>query len=156
MSQEQVRKLEIAFAEARYGLSQQEATLDELRVRTGTIMGLFVVATSFFGARVIESQKISPAQITALALFLVVLSLLVSVVTVKQDWFFSTDISTNRVDALGDESLEVFLADLLEAFDEMARANEKKLISYQRLFNSSMYLLVLNMGVWVVAAIWRG
>jgi hypothetical protein len=60
---------ELAFTLARDALAKQDAALDELRTRTGTLLAASSLVASFFGARAIDRSQFSWPNIIALVSF---------------------------------------------------------------------------------------
>lgn len=150
-----IPKLDIAYREALRLLNQQESTLDELRARTGTLMGLFVVATAFFGSRVHYGSSVTGLQAAALVVFLIVLTVQAWILVPRKDWFFNTEVQNNLDDAFDDESLADYYKSLIEEFGRMAKANDEKLKPLQRQFSISVAMLVVNMLLWTLAVLRR-
>jgi hypothetical protein len=60
---------ELAFTLARDALAKQDAALDELRTRTGTLLAVSSLVASFFGARAIDRSHFSWPNVVALVSF---------------------------------------------------------------------------------------
>lgn len=150
-----VIKLRIAYGEAIRLMSQQEVTLDELRARTGTLLGLFVVATAFFGSALTRGRHVTDLQRAALIVFLLVLLLQASVLLVHGDWYFTTEGRNNIDDAIGDCSVEDYYKGILEELESSSRCNDKKLEPLQWRFTCSVVLVFVNMVLWTLSILIR-
>lgn len=153
MDEERNSKFHLALDESLRLLSQQEATLDELRARTGTLLGLFVVAGSFFGSPLLRAQRVSNYQLAALAGFLLVVILQCSVLLVKGPWNFNTKVEDNLDAARSDESLEEMYVALIEEIERMAEDNDTPLGRLQRRFNFSLVAAIMSFGLWAIAVL---
>jgi hypothetical protein len=60
---------ELAYDLSRHALAHQEALLDELRARTGTLLAASSLVASFLGARAIDRDGITWVAILALTFF---------------------------------------------------------------------------------------
>ena len=81
----------LAFDEAQRGLARQEASLDELRSRTGTLVGAAAVAVSFLGASA-ASGGFSLAGQLGIVAFIALATLAVVILLPFRGWVFDDEV----------------------------------------------------------------
>jgi hypothetical protein len=143
---------EIAYERAVHALGQQEAALNELRNRTGTLLAAEALTTSFLGAAAVQRGALALPGRLAIASFAVSLCIALCILLPWRGLRFS--LSGLRIyeslQAFGEDEEEVHrrAAYWLEAL--WAR-NEAVMARLYPLFSMSVAVLVLELMLWAVA-----
>jgi hypothetical protein len=142
---------EISYQSAVQALSQQEAALNELRSRTGTLLAAEALTTSFLGATAIQHGALALPGRLAIMCFAASLCIAVCILLPWRGLRFS--LSGLRLyeslHALGEDEEEIHrrAAYWLEAL--WAR-NEAVMARLYPLFSMSVAALVLELAAWTV------
>ena len=133
-------------------LSQQEATLNELRARTGTLIGAASIVTSFLGGAAISKHGLDAWGVLALVGFVGSIALATWVLLPKEHLIFSIQGSALFEDEVRADVFEIGethrrLAYWLDAYH--AR-NEPKLDSLFTSYRASTALLLVEVVFWIV------
>jgi hypothetical protein len=139
----------LAFALSLRTLSQQEAVLDELRRRTGTLLAATAIVTSFLGARALQDAAYKWLTIPGLGAAIVSILLSVYVLTPKAKLNFAIH---------GATIYEYFFragADLDEAHRTLAYWNRETWAANQRvLYRLVAYFRIACGGLVAAVLLW--
>lgn len=143
---------EIAYERAVHALSQQEAAINELRSRTGTLLAAEALTTSFLGAAAVQHGALALPGRLAITCFGISLGAALLVLLPWRGLQFSLKGS------LLYESLRVYEENEEEIhrratywLEELWRENELVIARLYPLFTSSAATLVLELVFWAVA-----
>ena len=109
-------RLELVLAQAHRGLTQQQAALDNLRARAGTLVAAASLVSSFFGAAALSDQDRPPSTHWVLLAFACLFVVLVAAISIVWPYQWRWGTAVRRL--LGD-SVE---ADPPAPIDEMRRS----------------------------------
>jgi hypothetical protein len=142
---------EIAYESAVRALGQQEAALNELRGRTGTLLAAEALTTSFLGAAAIQRGALELPGRLAIASFAVSLCIALCILLPWRGLRFSLSALRlyESLHALGEDEEEIHrrTAYWLEAL--WAR-NEAVMARLYPLFSMSVAVLVLELMLWAI------
>jgi hypothetical protein len=154
-------RLELVYQEALRGISEQQAVLESLRSRTGTLLAAASISTSFLGGIAIEGHHSVPsiiADVVAVLAFIVLGILIVLILLPRGQWRFRFDVETlltGYVEAWPPASLDVMRKELARRLQANRRANETRLIRLFGYFRWASALLTIQVVGWVVGIAWR-
>ena len=152
-SAEASRLYQLAYDEARRRLDAQERAVDELRTRAGTLISAATIATSFLGARFVDSggQPGNSVWIAVAAfatcLFLAVLCILP---LAKWSFYFGTrKLIGEYIETDSPLSPPDTMRDLALHLEDDYKANEIRLVRLYKLFAVSVAALVVEVAAWL-------
>ena len=143
---------EIAYERAVHALSQQEAALNELRGRTGTLLAAEALTTSFLGAAAIQHGVLALPGRLALTCFAISLGAALFVLVPWRGLRFSLTGSLlyERLYECEEDEEEVHRR-AAYWLEELWRENELVIARLYPLFTSSAAALVLELALWAIA-----
>lgn len=142
----------LAFDEAKRSLARQEASLDELRSRTGTLVAAAAVAVSFLGASAASSGFSLAGQLGIVA-FIALATLAVVILLPFGGWVFDDEIGalfTTYIEADDPANLVEMHRDLALHHAEHITRNETLLDRLYWAFRAAAGLLVLQVVLMLV------
>jgi hypothetical protein len=149
---------ELAYQEALRAITQQQAVLESLRGRAGTLLAVASIVTSFLAAIVLADRDPSGLAWLAIALFLAVTGAVVFVLAPRDQWHFRTKPSVIIGSYVEDDpparlwEIHKQLAEHLETdFD----ANEANMMPLFRALQFASLALAAEVTVWLVILIRR-
>lgn len=143
----------VAYDEAVRALSDQRLEIDSVHSRTGLLLSVTAVATSFLGARALEGDSLSPMSWLALACFVVTALVSLAVLLPSQEEFSADarEVIETYIEAPQPVSIEGLHRDLaLHMHDSYAR-NLEVLGRLATLFQMACGLLIVEMIFWVLS-----
>lgn len=146
-------RYELVWNESLRSITQQQALVESLRGRTGTLLSAAAIATSFLGGVAFDDQKVTTAGRLAVLLFAVVGVLCVWVLRPRSKWHFR-----NSATSLIDEYLE---SDSPCSLDELHKelalhneknhaTNQKKLLRMMGQYQVATAALIVEIVAWLV------
>lgn len=127
-------RYELVWNESLRSITQQQALLESLRGRTGTLLSAAAIATSFLGGVAFDDQKVTSEGKIAVLLFALVGVLCVWVLRPRPNWHFR-----NAATSLIDEYVEGDSpCSLDELHKELALHNEKNYTTNQKKLHRMM------------------
>jgi hypothetical protein len=143
---------EIAYQRAVHALGQQEAALNELRSRTGTLLAAEALTTSFLGAAAVQHSALDLPGRLAITCFAVSLCVALSILLPWRGLRFS--LSGLRLyeslHALGEDEEEIHRRTAYW-LEELWARNEAVMARLYPLFSMSVAVLVLELMLWAAA-----
>lgn len=144
----------LVYEEAVRGIDQQEATLDNLRARAGTVLALASLVTSFLGAAALTRYGFGPAAGVATALFVATGVLVLSILLPRQSWKFRVGAKTligQWIEVENPVDMREMHRDLALYLEKYVDENQPKIDELWRLFQASCLALVAETVTWVLA-----
>ena len=134
-------------------LSQQEASLNELRARTGTLIAAASIVTSFLGGTAISQNGFDVWSVVALVAFAGSIALATLVLLPQENLIFSVHGSALFEDEIRSDVFEIGETHRRLAYwlDDYHAENEPKLRSLFTYYRLSTVLLLFEVGFWSVA-----
>jgi hypothetical protein len=157
-------RLVLVFEEAKRSITQQQAVLDEIRSRTGTLLAGASVATAFLGSVALKGAHhrsgrtlslVACAVVSFVALNLLVLWIL----RPSKGWKFrfgATILLEGYVDDKDPATIDEMHRRLAELSEANHQSNEAKLNLLQNLFQVASGLLLAEILLWLGALIAEG
>jgi hypothetical protein len=143
---------EISYQSAVHALGQQEAALNELRSRTGTLLAAEALTTSFFGAAAIQQGALTLPGRLAIACFGISLGIALFILVPWRDLQFSLSgpLLYESLRACGEDEEEVYCraAHWLEV---LWSDNRGAIAHLHPLFTVSIAALALELVLWAFA-----
>jgi hypothetical protein len=140
---------ELAYDLSRHALTQQEALLDELRARTGTLLAASSLVASFLGAGIIDRDGLSSVAVLALTSFAASVFACVYVLLPKPELIFAIRGTTLFEEEYG--------ADLNEAhrrlaywFEDFVDGNQPTLDRLLGLYRVAAAAVLIEVILWSV------
>lgn len=149
---------ELAFQEGLRAIAQQQAVLDGLQGRAGTLAAVASIVTSFLGGLALEDGGLTGLGWLAILLFVVAAGLIAYVLWPRRDWYFSsrpTTIIRGYVEDHPSAPLWAMHKQLAEHLESDLVANEKRM---GRLFNAFRWAnlaLAGEVAAWLVMLMGR-
>jgi hypothetical protein len=147
----------LAYQEGLRAITQQQAVLDGLRGRAGTLLAVASLVTSFLGGLALQDRAPSGLAWLAIGLFLVVVAAVMYILAVRRGWHFRTRPSAIISSYVEDDppaplwAMRKQLAEHLEAdFD----GNEKMMEPLFGALQVANLALAAEVVVWLVT-LWR-
>jgi hypothetical protein len=153
------RRYEMAYLEAMRSISQQQQVLNELRARTGILIAVSAISTSFLGAQAFTQNR-SPGVWwwAAVVSFALTSGCAVSVLWPRRNWLFGSYAATiindwlDRDDAPSIDQMHLQRAVYLQDdYDQ----NRTKLTRLFYLFAITSGFLIVEILFWLIH-LWRG
>ncbi len=145
----------LAYDEALRAISQQEATLNDLRSRAGLVLAALSVVTSFLGGTALAGGGgLEAMEIVATVCFVGAGTALVWLLWPREGWRFRFGpkrIIADYVESKEPADLDEMHRDLALHLAENLSANDIKLRRLWRGFELSCSLLVVEIVAWIVA-----
>lgn len=150
-------RLEFVLSEATRQLERQEATVDNVRTRAGTILGTGALAASFLGAATYGKSGLSGvATVAVIVAVIALLVVLAGVLTVLWPWDFTwymrpSKVLRDYVDATPKLSLDEMRRQLAERMEEARDSNTatvNRLMTALRIASAAVVVEVL---AWIFA-----
>lgn len=143
----------VAYDEAVRALSDQRLEVDGVHSRTGLLLSVATVVTSFLGARTLESGALSPISWLALASFIA--TALVSLATLRSfRGEFTADVSNLiaiYLEASEPASIESLHRDLALHMHDSYVKNLEGLDRLEMFFQTASGLLITEVALWAVS-----
>jgi hypothetical protein len=136
----------LVFDQSREDLKRQEAALDELRSRTGTLIGASALVASFLGVAA-AGDGLGLAGILGVIAFVASAGLAIAILMPIHAWIFTNDITAllkDYVEADPPATLVEMHRDLAIHASGHIRNNERWLRILYRLFRGATILLVIE------------
>jgi hypothetical protein len=143
---------EIAYESAVRALGQQEAALNELRSRTGTLLAAEALTTSFFGAAAVQQGALTLPGRLAIACFGISLGIALFILVPWRDLQFSLSgpLLYESLRACGEDEEEVYRR--AAHWLEMLWSDNRAAIAHlYPLFTVSVAALALELVLWAFA-----
>jgi len=143
---------EIIYAESTRAITAQEASLDELRSRTGVLLAALSVSTSFLGAQT-ATGGLGLLGVIALLTFAAAVGACLYVLRPQRGWVFDLDAEILAEDWIDEErdggvtAMQRFIAESREGHLEN---NQKKLDSLYVVFQVGAIATLIDVLFWVL------
>jgi hypothetical protein len=143
----------VAYDEAVRALSDQRLEIDSVHSRTGLLLSVAAVATSFLGARALEGGSLSPMSWLALASFIVTALVSLAVFLPSQEEFSADarEVIETYIEAPQPVSIEGLHRDLALHMHASYARNLEVLGRLATLFQMACGLLIVEMIFWVLS-----
>ena len=154
MSDNGSERYKLVYEEALGSIERQEATLNEMRARVGTLLATTVIATAFFGSLAAHKLPLGNWQWAAVSLIVVTSFLQVVLIIPLPGWQFRRDPSvliSDYIEADPPRSLEDMYRNLALYIDEAISGNDGRLSWMWWVLTASAVILVAEVAVWLVA-----
>jgi hypothetical protein len=149
---------ELAFQEGLRGISQQQAVLDGLQRRAGTLLAVASIVTSFLGGLALDGAALTRLGWLAIFLFIVAAGLITYVLLPRGDYYFRsqpTAIIRGYVEDHPSAPLWAMHKQLAEHLESDLIANEKRMKPLFRVFQWANVALAGEVAVWLVLLMGR-
>lgn len=143
----------LAYDEARHRLDAQEKAVDEIRSRSGILIGAATIVTSFLGSRTPDAGSLSSVGWLAIGAFVVCVGLSLLCLRPRDDWWFyfgSRDLINDYIKNDPLESLSATYEDLAKHLEDNHGKNAEKLKTLYSAFLWSAIALAVEVGLWLV------
>ena len=140
---------ELVFELTTEGLRRQEANLDEVRARVGSLISAASITAAFLGSALIASGQKTLLVLIGSLLFLAAIGLCIFVLGPRQGWLFSTDVKILLVDYAG-LHLEEAYAHLCHHMNRWIEKNDKALKRLYIELRLALVALTAALAVWFV------
>jgi hypothetical protein len=149
------RAYQLAFEEAKRGLTNQAGALDALRGRAGTLLAVASLATAFLGGLVFQDST-PPGWAPRVGIFAFIAVVLLSLVLLLPlpGWRFTVRaqaIVGDFIEADSPASLADTHRELALRFSQYADGNQKRLNILYGIFAAASTLLAVEVGAWLFA-----
>lgn len=159
MTDDSDERLALVLASALDGLKQQEASLDNLRARSGTLLASAALSASFLGAATFGESSLSDAATAAVVVALVGLVGVLAVVVVidqprKWGWYVNPrKMLKNYVEphARRPATVDQMREDLALHLDDAHTKNDERLDCLWNVLRVGYLALVVEVVAWMVA-----
>jgi hypothetical protein len=144
---------ELAFQEGLRAITQQQAVLDGLQRRAGTLLAVASIVTSFLGGLVLQRGGLTGLGWPAILFFVVAAALIANVLWPSRDWYFSsrpTTIIRCYVEDHPSAPLWAMHKQLAEHLESDLIANEKRMGPLFNAFRWANVALASEVAVWLV------
>jgi len=149
---------EIAYNEGLRAISKQQAVLEGLQRRAGTLLAVAAIVTSFLGGLALGGNRPSGLGWVAIALFLATTGLVAYVLFPRREWFFSSRPSTIIRSYVEDDPsapLWAMYKQLAEHLEADFIANEKYMKPLFHAFQWANLALAGEIAVWLIVLMRR-
>lgn len=142
----------LVYDEALRGLSQQQASLESLRSRVGTLLSGASISTAFLGAQALENGTPGRWAWLAMVAFVAVFGAAI-IIMWPYEWIFRRSpkaILTDYVDHQEPLAVSAIQRDLAIHLEGHFESNERKLDKLLRVFEAGCGMLALEVVAWLV------
>jgi hypothetical protein len=147
---------EVAYQEGLRAITQQQAVLEGLRGRAGTLLAVASIVTSFLAPLVLRDGRPIGLGWLAILLFLGAAGLVIYVLAPKREWFFRTkpsEIIGNYVEDEPPAPLWAMHKQLAVHLENDYAANERYMKPLFGAYRAANLALALEVAVWLVILI---
>ncbi len=143
----------VAYDEAVRALSDQRLEIDSVHSRTGLLLSVAAIATSFLGARALEGGSLSPMSWLALASFIVTALVSLAVLLPSREEFSADarEVIETYIEAPQPASIKGLHRDLALHMHASYARNLGALGRLATLFQMACGLLIVEMIFWVLS-----
>lgn len=148
----------LAYDLAIRNAARDEAALDELRQRTGTLMAAAAIATSFLGAAAAQPSSIGVVGLLALIVFAIVEFMCICILLPRWGWGFlpsPAGVIHDYVEAQSPASLPETHRGLAREMSDRNSQNRAKLTTLYRAYGLASILLVVEVAAWVAELLFQ-
>jgi hypothetical protein len=139
---------ELAYEQSLRAMDHQEATLDGLRSRAGTLLAVASLATSFFGVQALDEASDTWATAIAIVLFLGVLTSVLYILWPRK-WTFTLSAATILANQRkAPRELPAHYAFLARSLERHQDTNQRKLNTLMKAFRVGSVALAVEVGAW--------
>jgi hypothetical protein len=142
---------ELAYRSAAQALSQQDATLNELRSRTGVLLAADAVTASFLGAAALKNGSLNTTGVLALACFVLSIGAALYILLPRKGMRFSLNgpVVYTSLYAERDDPEELYRR-LAYWLEEFWMHNQDVIERLYPFFTAAVALLLAQLVLWVV------
>lgn len=144
----------LVYEESTRAIQQQQASLDNLRARTGLLLAAASISSSFLGGQALSGEGLTPWSWFAIGALAAVGLCTILVLLPRRNWFFSNDVQTLLNGYVNHEhpaTLDEMHVAIATYNQEHWTANQKTLNKLFAFFRVACAALVIEVAFWLVA-----